>query len=741
MAYFCRTIGGLGMADSKDLNITELKVQKAFTQYFPHLLLTSPSPEDTGGYLESPRQGREKKKHVDIDFLLKNYIDKEREAADKEIFFNLPKMDRDNSKKTPFSPCFPQVSTAPKGKTPEEKRKYEAFKEKQKQKSDYMNELQKNNKDTKPSEPRVDVFRFFLLKEEELWKKGFNRSVIPELKIPEAESLLLVEDYLKWINKNKLYGFYDEAKGYFTWDFSEITEHRAHNLYAEFDYYAHKAVSCRKFGSELHRFENRPEELSLLPPDKETSLLDYLKGDGSRYAKEVHGGVFLRQSKKSESTLKGDKQECLSNSEVQINRRRNFLNAVHLNPEWEASLEKLYYTFFLAVKNMEWYDAEKAEMDQIKLFGEYAEENSKLGEEFIKYLLFKNFDRMDAEYFKIAHHFEKYRDYFRDDERFKITEKKNWDEQEDGPYENHIKEKKDAYKTEFKSAYKKKIDETMESFPKEGERKQTAETMKISLQDAGYLPWGLKELINRISMQKNFLYAIDAKRTLTESEKGSIKNWYNEIRKVTEEVIADLSKEERNRSGKVSGANEKITELKKKLQEILDKIIGEIQRKTTPKAPKGFMEILKLEQKLTTHPKIREKIKKKILNNVHNLCDKKGIERCDDLGGGETKTGHDDQSTAFDVLVVNDAFEKNKREIPLLCNNEDVKDIFRNYMMEFVKNEDMKKKLTGSDKDEYRKKLIDSLLLKEYRTIDQDSSDDEIRNQINKFLDIIIEEC
>jgi hypothetical protein len=567
-----------------------------------------------------------------------------------------------------------------------------------------------------------------------------------------------VKDFFAWIERNSLYACYkldDNPKkpGRFIWDFSGITEHIAHNLYDEFDYYAHKAMSCRKFGAELRWFEKRPEELPRLPPDEKASLLDYLKDKekGSKYAKEIHGGVLLHKFEKPEKSPDGP-----TKAEVWSDRVRVFLKAVNLDTNWKVPLDILYYTFFLAIKDTDWYNAEKVKMAPRKLFDEYTEENSKLGEEFIKYILFKNFDRMDTEYFKIADYLKKHRIHFPNEEDFQVSQEKDWSNKNDGLYENYIKEMKRNYMSAFIYAYRKKIDETMESFPAQKERIKTAEATGISLRDTEYLPWNLEELINRISMQKPFLYAVGAERKLTEAEKGNIGNWYTEIKKTVQEVIAELSEDKAET-----------------LSKTLDSLIYEAERKASPNSPRDYDEILKLEYKLITDSQVREKIKGRIFNSIWDLCTKKRIvgpigfreeiktpeeigtgsntaeledgeiekEQDDqnEIESGVSSTGYSESLHAADQIV--DAYQK---EFPLLVKYEKVRKLVINFIAKNFTQEEQGEaradKLRHDANGEMRKQLID-YFLEEYRKSDTNNPDDDVKNQIDKLLDAIIKEC
>jgi hypothetical protein len=301
----------------------------------------------------------------------------------------------------------------------------------------------------------------------------------------------------------------------------------------------------------------------------------------------------------------------------------------------------------------------------------------------------------------------------------------------------------------------------MEGFLKKKEREEIAKTMRISLQDTEYLPWNLEELINKISLQKSFFYAIDAERKLTESEKENIKNWYEEIRKKVEEVITDLSEREKERggTGKAPGVSEK---LRANLQKTLDEIIFEAGRDASIKEPRDFLKILELELTLITHPNVREKIKKRIYDNVQDICNKKNI-KCPgdfwDEGDNETNTADPEgekteneqdgqgENEPDDILPIDfdasyaaeQVFKKNRQKYPLLYKN--AENEFTGIMKGFMQDNRRKEGITKlSNEGETRKKVVDDLL-NEYKKIDKNNSDGEVENQINEFLDVIIKEC
>lgn len=736
------------MADSEDpktnnfeLNTAGLDFHSAFIDYFPDVLFSSLSLKKKISEKQALKQTKKQLNDsfrnweaenppIDIEKLIEPYIDQKIKAVRKGIFFNLKKMDR---KTSPFSSFFPQIPTVgPGGKTPKEIEKYNTYLARKELKNQYMDELQKLYYETEPLDPRrIGVVRFFLLKEEEHWKEGFNHRVVPDLAISGDENLPLVDDYFKMIEKRRLYAKYDSDADIFKWDFSCITEHRPHNLYAEFDYYAHKAMTCRKFGSELYWLKTHPEELPLLPPDKKISLLDYFKDKGSRYAEEIHGGVLLYKTTEEQKKP----LEKLKKAQVQKNRLQNFLRAVNLYEQWkncEVPLGKLYYTLFLAVKGTENYNSEIKKMSRMKLFGinpgedskdpqkyfntndEYSETSTILGEVFIKYMLFKNFKAMDTNYFKIKSCFKRFRKHFPNSYKTTFAGIEKADEKEQ------------TYEASFEQTYEQKINETIEGYSK----------------DNKYLPWDFEELINNIGTQKEYLYAIGVERKFTESEKNRIEGWRKEILNVVEKLITEY------KADATKNSSHKKEELEKKFTKL-----------NTKSEPKDHHAILELEYDLVNEPEVEEKIEsksmKKSVTALHsrksptisfeneikgekgeNMAKTADLEDEENFSNSKEDNGDEPSGDDPNDLVGKHNFvfnEKLEFDCPLLFKSEKIKNKFAEYANILIENRG-----NQSLGDDRTKVNALKFLFTEYRKIEEEYPENEVKTQIKIFFDTML---
>jgi hypothetical protein len=534
-------------------------------------------------------------------------------------------------------------------------------------------------------------------------------------------------------------------------------------------------MSCRKFGAELRRLEIRPEEALLLPPDKKISLLDYFKDEGSDYIQKIHGGILLARIRYEEPDPipKDDKaKKFLEPKDVQANRRQNFLKAVNLDVDWEkVPLGMLYYTLFLAIKNSDWYEKEKKTMagdmqkyHKLELFDEYSEENTCLGEEFIKYMLFKNYEEMNN-YFNIESCYYKYKREFSEDDRFAIRKEKEWTEKLDGKYKDYkkarIKETKELYWVIFKSTYKKKIAEVMESFLEKKERRKIAKKMGISLQDTRYLTWDLEELINKIGTQKGLLYKIDGelntsddKIKLTNETKTLIRKWYKtEIREAAEKVIV---------------GDEVKKQLKEKINRKINKIDEIFKEKLYTRSGiryhKDFLTVLQLEYELVNIPEVEEKIKSKGVKDGVNafffelfkqeLDSRAEADKTKEMAERENNNNTEDEKSDVNEDMAdpysigdsdrgakyNDVFCRNEQRYPLLFRddeennkiNDKIKNKFSSYVNYF-------KSIRGLSLSVEKKEQVLQLFFSGYQEITQGNLDDEVKEQIRIFLDTVLD--